>query len=293
MRDHASSRGTAALTAPPPIDVDLLWHRFTVKVADGDARHALRMVRLGAIQDLRPEVTCEIEVLGAPGDYLIYDNGDLAAQVGQPNEIAGAVLERMQRRAFELAALKGWLRIHGAVLSVDGRRLAVVGPSGAGKTTLTVAALAAGHPVEADESFLFADGTAIAVPRRLHVEHGTFSLVPEGRQWALNAPMLSDDPPVVALDPSELGYRWRTRAEPLDAVVLIGVGGDSHIRTLATPEALPLILGQALPTIETRATVTRQVAALLRTTPVHAIGGGHRASPEALLRILATAPASR
>lgn len=293
MPGHPPNRRAASLTRSAPIEVELLWHRFEVHVDHAPARDALRMIRLGAVQDLDPQITCVLEVAGAPGTYRVHDNGDLLDTAPGMTEVVGILLERMQRRAFELATLKGWLRIHGAVLSVDGRRLAVVGPSGAGKTTLSVASLAAGHQVEADESFLFADDTAIAVPRRFHVEHGTFDLVPVARRWAAEAPILSSEPPVVALDPSEIGHAWHTRSGPLDAVVIIGTGSQQDLRPLDTARALPLLMSQALPTIETRASVASHIAALLRTTPVHAIGGRHRLDPQVLLEILAGVDGAR
>ncbi|MDZ7677308.1 MAG: hypothetical protein U5K29_02015 [Acidimicrobiales bacterium] len=293
MPGDPSNRRAASLTRSAPIEVELLWHRFEVHVDDAPARDALQAIRLGAVQDLDPQITCVLEVVGAPGTYRVHDNGDLLATAPSTNEVVGIVLERMQRRAFELAALKSWLRIHGAVLTIGDRRVAAIGASGSGKTTLSVAALAAGHQVEADESFLFAGGVAIAVPRRFHIEHGTFDLVPEARSWAVDAPMLSTDPPVVALDPSEVGHGWHTRSGPLDAVVIIGTGPDHDLRALDTSTALPLLMSQALPTIETRAAVASHIAGLLRTTPVHAIGGRHRLDPQALLEVLAGVPVHR
>jgi hypothetical protein len=241
-----------------------------------------------ASQDLEPVVTVRLAIHGDAGGYRALDQGDLLVTSTSPHEAAAAVAERVHRRAYELAALKGWLRIHGAVIGVAGARVGVVGRAGAGKTTLSVAAVVAGQGAEADESFVVRGGVAIAVPRRFQVEPGTVELVPEARNWAEASPLLGDGSPVRSLDPRDAGHDWTVRSAPLDALVILSdPHADPEVRTLPTNEGLPLLLRHALPTIEARSAIAREIAGLLRATPVLVATGGHRAGPVGLLELLA------
>ncbi|MFP3907394.1 MAG: hypothetical protein ACLFWR_10215 [Acidimicrobiales bacterium] len=230
----------------------------------------------------------ELTVATHPVGFEISDRSDRLVLTTSADAAGTHVFERVQRRAFELAARKGWLRIHGAVIELHGRRIAVIGSSGVGKTTLALAALAAGHPAEADESFLILDGTALSVPRRFHAEVGTLDLVPDAREWVAPSPLLQRDPPRWAIDPKTVDPRWRTRSGLLDLLVVASTTGPKlHLAPMPGAEAVPHLLANALPTIETRAQVAAQLAALLHHTKIVMLTGVHRAPPDTILARLA------
>jgi HPr kinase/phosphorylase len=204
------------------------------------------------------------------GCHIVRDRGDVLTTAATPQAVLDAVFARVHRRAFELAALAGWVRVHGAVLRIAGARIVVVGPAGSGKTTLALAALAAGEEAEADESFVVRRGVVVAVPRRFHVKPGSADVVPGAADWIRQAPLLDGDPPLRLLDPSDVGLRWHLPEGPVEHVVLIDrVSGPSALDPASATGAAPEVLAQVFPTVESRSTVVREVAGLLRGVGVH------------------------
>lgn len=265
-----------------------MWHSVEIRTDTHEALVACEPLYQRAVQPVLPVATMRLEIRAHGEGYEVYDNGDLLTTCGGADEAGVAVFERVQRRAFELASLRGWLRIHGAVLDVAGRRVAVIGPSGSGKTTLCIAALAAGHRVEADESFLTDGRDVLAVPRRFHCEAGTLDLVPAAQPWVESAPVLSDEPVTWALDPSIAVADWAVRIAPLDAIVLLDGSRPPGLAPVTMPDALPQLLSQTLPTVESRAAVMARLAPLLGQVRVLALGGGHQLTPGERLRLLAS-----
>src|SRR5690606_24196665 len=195
------------------------------------------------------------------------------------------------RRAFELAALAGWVRVHGVVLRIGGSRLVLIGESGAGKTTLALAALAAGHLAEGDESFLVRAGQVVAVPRRFHVKPGAEAVVPEAAGWLAAAPVLDGDPPLRLFSPTAAGRAWTLPAGPVDHVVVLErTGGPSTLEPASAAEVAPLVVAQAFPTVEARTQVVREVAGLLRGVRVHALRAGTDGAAPSLLAVVADGP---
>lgn len=264
---------------------------MTVAVADDVAPQVgpwLALAGHHAEQELVPTAWARLAVERAGPGYRILDNGDELTVVPTPRAVLDAVFARIHRRAFELASLAGWLRVHGAVMSIGGCRMALIGPSGAGKTTLALQALAAGHAVEGDESFLCRDGQVVTVPRRFHVKPGASARVPAARAWLADAPVLDGDPPLRLLDPTEAGHPWRLPVAPLDRLVIIERGpGPSHRHPVPTAAALPAIVAQAFPTVEPRATVVRQAAGLLQAGPAQGLAVGDDGAALACLEVIA------
>ena len=182
----AERRGARGLSAVADVVAyDLLWHRVRIEVEDPEARRFLGVLDHGAVQeDIRPEVEVHIGVTGSPGDYHLSENGDDWRRLDTPTDVLNIVHSRVQSRALELASRKGWVCLHGFTAVVGGRRVVVIGPSGAGKTTTALGLLAAGARVDGDECVLVAGGQVVAVPRRFLVKSGTAALVPERpRGW--------------------------------------------------------------------------------------------------------------
>lgn len=238
--------------------------------ASDDVRALLRCLVQRADQALPTTASVDIAVEPARDGHRVLDRGDLLVEATTARQVLDAVFARVHRRAFELGALAGWVRVHGAVVRVDGVRLAIVGAGGAGKTTLALQVLAAGGEVEGDESFLVRDGTVVAVPRRFHVKPGSAAVVPAASGWIERAPTLPGEPPLQLVDPTDEGLPWNLPVAPLDHVVLLERGpGPSTVRPASGASSVPLLLEQTFPTVERMATVVQEVAGLVRSVGVH------------------------
>jgi hypothetical protein len=244
-------------------------------VPDDEVGRAIGLLRQGAAHGIGPLADIDMKVEGADGHFVILDRGDPLATVESPRQVLDAVFERVHRRAFELASLLGWVRFHGAVLSVGRRRLALTGSSGSGKTTLAAATLMEGGEVESDESFLTRDGHVIAVPRRWHVRPATLDLLPEA-SWLNGAPVLDGDPPLRLVDPSEHGFNWPLPNGPVDAVVVLSGGGagESVLARLDGTSVVRSLVNESFPLSESRAAVVRHASALAFRSPGYSLARG-------------------
>ena len=135
-------------------------------------------------------------------------------------------------------AKPGWL-LHAAALERDGRAVVLAGPSGAGKTTLTLALVGRGWRVATEEIVLVeANATVHGLARPIHLTGA--ALVPRGWQhmeYAMRSRTGEIVRSVIAHPPSPL----RTYAPlPLRALVRIGHGREQQ------PEWLARAGGEAL-----------------------------------------------
>jgi len=264
-----------------------------VVVDEPAARAALTALDHGADQvDLEPVLDARITVVHDHGGYLVTDGGDELARPATAAAVADEVHARVHRRAFEFAALQGWVRVHGVLATVGDRRVLVSGPSGSGKTTLALGLLAEGRPVDGDESVIIRDGQARAVPRRFHVKAGRVAVPSVAAAWLEAAPPVGDAPGLRALDPRVAGLPWRTRVGPIDDLVLLErTDGPSRAEDGSTPLALERLRREVFRTAESRATVVRQLAAALRGAHVHRLWSGPDArAPAALIEKLGRGP---
>ena len=153
--------------------------------------------------------------------FVVREELDVLTTVDTASAASDAIYVRAHRRAFELASRRGWSRVHAVTVDVDGSRVLVAGPSGAGKTTLALRMLFDGAAVQGDESVLVhRSGASLAVPRAFHVKDGTAAMVPE----LLAVPGWHDLPRVhdiTVLDPTLVRAPWTLVEAPVDHVVLL------------------------------------------------------------------------
>ncbi len=219
--------------------------------------------------------------------------------VATPEDAADVVHVRAHRRAFELASLSGWARVHAATVDLattEGRRarVLVVGPSGAGKTTLATRLLLDGADVQGDESVLVRRGESLAVPRALHLKPGAARVLPELAAVIPELPVIGD---VTVLDPARVGRPVTLRIAPVEHVVVLagppietgahepaGVRSDVTCTPLDGGAVLEALLTDAFPLTETKARMVSMLAGAMVSAHGHRLTAG---PPDAMVESLA------
>lgn len=262
----------------------VLWHSLLVA---GDERVVGRLAAL--IPDAHhpvPALRRAHYVVTATGDgVVVAEEGDTVAVVPNPEDAADLVHVRMHRRAFELASLAGWVRVHAATVDLDGTRVLVVGPSGAGKTTLAAKLLLDGADVQGDESVLVRRGESLAVPRALHLKPGTARLLPELADVLPSLPVVGD---VAVLDPARVGRPIVLQVSPVHHVVLLAGPGTGAVTCAPAGggAVLEALLTDAFPLTETKARMVSVLAGAMASARGHRLTAG---SPDVMVDTLRTA----
>jgi hypothetical protein len=262
----------------------LLWHTLRV---EGDARVVARLGALlpGAEHPMPAQRTLHYSAVAVDGRFVVREEGDDLTTAADVESAVDAVHVRAHRRAFELASLAGWVRVHAATVDLDGARVLVVGPSGAGKSTLAARLLLDGAAVQGDESVLVRREGSLAVPRALHLKPGYERWLPELAAVAADLPMVGE---VTVLDPGRLAQPWRLRDAPVDHVVLLdGAAGRGSGRVSCVPvdggTVLEALLGDAFPLTETKAGMVATLAGAIGVAGGHRLGSG---PPAAMVDVL-------
>jgi hypothetical protein len=174
---------------------------------------------------------------------------------------------RVHRRAFELASLAGWIRLHGALIDIAGARVLLAGASGSGKSTLTARMLVDGDQVQGDESVLVREGVVVAVPRPLHLEPATAALVPEIGELLERAPRVSG---IAVVDPGRLGFSWQLREARLDhAIALDRNPGPEGCVPIPQTEMIAALVPQAFRVTETKSALIRELSSAVAGVRCH------------------------
>jgi hypothetical protein len=224
-------------------------------------------------------------VLDTPDGFAVSEEGDSLATVSTAEAAADLVHVRAHRRAFELASLSGWARVHAATVdlaTVDGERVRVlvVGPSGAGKTTLATRLLFDGADVQGDESVLVRRGESLAVPRALHLKPGASAVLPELGAVLPELPVVGE---VTVLDPSRVVRPVTLRVAPVEHVVVLAGRPGQHAThptegVTCTPldggTVLEALLTDAFPLTETKARMVSVLAGAMVSAHGHRLTSG-------------------
>ena len=202
-------------------------------------------------------------VTGDDGLHEVREEGDRLDAVAEPDDVLDLVYRRVHQRAFELASLRGWVRLHAAVVDGPAGRTLLVASSGTGKTTLSCRLLLDGLSVPADESTLVRSGVALPVARRFHLKANLEAAVPAVARFAEGLPSL-DDGSIRAFDPGEAGMPWTIGAAPVAQVVLLERGsGPSTLDPASAVAVMPTIVAEAFKHQEPTGTLLAEIAGLL------------------------------
>jgi len=284
MPGATARRGTHSIAAE--LSYQLLWHRVTVADGGGEVIAALR----GAVATARQEITpsrAQRYDASLDGDrYAIAQEGDAFAVAETPELAAEAIAGRARRRALELAALKGWVRLRGALVEVAGKRILLVGPPGSGKTVLVVRLALRGGAPQGDESVLLREGVALAVPTPLLLEEPVGSAPADIAALAGRLPRLGAR---AALDPArDLGMQWRLNVAPLDHIVVLDRRPGRRGCLPCTPaEALTELAGGLDAGVLPRFVARQALAAAVRGAACHRLRAGELEAMEDALVALA------
>jgi hypothetical protein len=253
-----------------------------------DARLApvLAYLANGATQPVEVRWTQRYDVLGS-GPYRLLQDGDHLDTVRTPDDVLYVLYGRCHARALEPLAATGWAWLHGGIVGVAGRRVLLVGDKGVGKTTLALRMLHDGHRVEGDELVLIRDGSALPLPRNLHVKEGSVALVPElAARWAeLPSIGTSSGEVIRAFSPSDAGFAWDIHDGGVDVAVVLraGHGGAASGRPLTGVELVQRFVEHASVVPEARQQLVRTLAGLVGHVAGHELTIGDLAGTTAAL----------
>lgn len=215
----------------------------------------------------------------------------------------GALVEGTTRHM--LAALHGLMHwdlsqshptspvLHGATVLIEGRRLVLMADKGAGKTTLTLSLLAAGHGIEGDEHLVLEPDAVIARPRTLRVKTASLRLVGDGPATLAQCPRIDlwGGGHIYAVNPSLFGRPWIIRRGQLDGLVFIEAnhGGRSVAKPMARDEAFRRLMRTAMFPGTSLLAETARVRRLVSAVPAFSLRLGDLTGAQFHLKHLAQA----
>lgn len=222
MRRDARPGRTAPLTIRR--SVQLLACEFSiasdcalvVSALDGFVQHAT--------QHVAPSRSYTFEARRTGESYRLRADGNDMPPAPDAQSAAEALFWRMHDLALE--AMADHTKLHAGCATIGGRRLLVVGPATAGKSTFMTRLLYDGHAVHCDDMVLLRGAEVVPFPRRFRIRPAAVPLLP---QVAAIADRLPRDRECLALDPAEEGFAWHITRAAVDVLVYLDGGDRSRV----------------------------------------------------------------
>lgn len=245
---------------------------------------ALRPLIASAEQPMAPSRRQRYAATANGARYSLTEEGDLLAELATPSGVRDTIYQRCHQRAFELAQLKGWRLLHGALVDVERRRLLLVGKP-AHRTAVALRLTLGGAAIQGADSLLVRDGLAFAIPRPLVLSPNINQLMPELMAILPRLPRVGG---VALLDPArDLGLDWRLRVAAVDALALIEDGAGEVVCQRREPvELLAAIARAAAPAEHVPPELLAAITELLATARCHRLAGGDPRAMERAIRRL-------
>ena len=222
------------------------------------------------------------------GQFQLSEEGDHVATVPTRDGALLALEGRLRRRLFDYFSRAGWTLLDCGVGSVGGRRFLVFGGADGARAALLADLLLEGFNVVGGEAALLRQGDILPLPLPLRLPVAAAKAAP--KLWPLvegRPSVASPSGPVVAVDPRTAGSGWSALRGPAVAAFVLGTPNTEaqSVTPLPTPAALQVVLrAQVVTHGSDHAAAAREVARLVRHTPVYAIPGGSVATGTQLLR---------
>lgn len=256
--------------------------------ADGAVLEALGPLVASAVEEIEPSRAQRYEatIATAHGDWTLLEEGDVLAVAPSAGHAAEAILARSRERAFELAALKGWVRLHGALVDLGGSRILLIGPPGSGKSALALALALRGGSIQGDESLLVRgrDAVAVSAPLALAEPEAHQAIAAAAAAGAGCGGWSSARTPEgrALLDPArDLGMEWRLTIAPLDHVVALDPRpGRARARPTTPVEMLSEIAARLPVETPPRPALMRALAGALAGASCHRLSVGEAGARE-------------
>lgn len=151
--------------------------------------------------------------------------------------------------------------IHGASLRREGHRILLVGPKGAGKTTLTLRLIQEGYEFEGDENVFVTFEGVLARARGIRIKKSTATILPKLTELLSAAPYYENNlgDRIYNVDPRQAGASiWRIEMGPVEAVAILrpNHGGKSSMRPVSSLALVQEVLRETgLPETERAAAI--------------------------------------
>lgn len=233
---HRGPRQREPATSIDPIICRTLRREYRLFAPDVEARRALDFLRVDPVVEGRELEPVDIDIERRFG-FLSAELPNGGRAEGTSRHVLGmlhGLLNWDLAQSHPTSPL-----IHGASVVVDGRRLAVTGDKGAGKTTLMLSLLTAGHDVEGDEHVVLEPDGVIARPRTMRVKPGSLRVVPDLPAGIDRTPSIDiwEGGHIHSISPALFGRPWIVRHGRLDGIVFIAPNhGGRSVAARVSPD---------------------------------------------------------
>jgi hypothetical protein len=189
--------------------IRLLCCEFEIQTNSQDVIKGLSYIAQRAEQDVPLVQRCTVTITWTGDEYRISGDGmeeDFELSVTSALE---TVCQRLHNHA--IAALPDHIRISAASGIHAEHAFLIIGPEGAGKTTLALSLMMEGVDITGDALVLLRDREALPFPRKFHAREDSIGRIPTLRTVARFAACVSNpqEGRLMGLDPLEFGKPWR------------------------------------------------------------------------------------